>query len=67
MIYWKRAQRTKDPEALTKAEDGFKEAIRLGLKDAADENEANEALRQIAALKTPPGDAPTGGDSTRRP
>ena len=35
-IYWKRAQQTKDPVSMKKAEDAFNEAIRLGLKDAAD-------------------------------
>ena len=32
-IYWKRAQRTKDPVSMKKAEDAFNEAIRLGLED----------------------------------
>jgi serine/threonine protein kinase len=65
-IYWKRAQRTKDPVSMRKAEDAFNEAIRLGL-DASDEREAREALRQIAALKTPAEDAPTGDESSRSP
>jgi serine/threonine protein kinase len=52
-IYWKHAQQTKDPASIKKAEDAFNEAIRLGLKDAADEREARDALRQIAAMKTP--------------
>jgi hypothetical protein len=63
-IYWKRAQETRDPVSMKKAEDGFNEAIRLGLKDASDEREAREALRQIAALKTPAEDAPTGNESS---
>ena len=62
-IYWKRAQQTKDPVSMKKAEDAFNEAIRLGLKDAADEKEARDALRQIAALKTPAEDAPAGDES----
>ena len=66
-IYWKRAQQTKDPVSMKKAEDAFNEAIRLGLKDAADESEARDALRQIAALKTPPEDAPTGDESSQQP
>ena len=66
-IYWKGAQQTKDPVALKKAEDGFNEAIRLGLKDATDQSEARDALRQIAALKTPAQDAPTGAESSPRP
>jgi serine/threonine protein kinase len=66
-IYWKNAQQTKDPVSIKKAEDAFNEAIRLGLKDAADEREARDALRQIAALKTPPEDAPTGGESSQQP
>jgi serine/threonine protein kinase len=66
-IYWKRAQQTKDPVSIKKAEDAFNEAIRLGLKDAADDREARDALRQIAALKTPAQDAPTGDEPSRRP
>jgi serine/threonine protein kinase len=66
-IYWKRAQDTKDPESVKKAEDAFNEALRLGLKDASDEREARDALRQIAALKTPTGEAPTGDESSPRP
>ncbi len=66
-IYWKRAQETKDPESIKKAEDAFNEAIRLGLKDASDEREARDALRQIAALKTPTEDAPIGDESSGRP
>ena len=66
-IYWKRAQETKDPVSIKKAEDAFNEALRLGLKDAADDREAREALRQIAALKTPDQDAPTGDESSRQP
>jgi serine/threonine protein kinase len=66
-IYWKRAQQTKDPVSMKKAEDAFNEAIRLGLKDAADQSEARDALRQIAALKTPPEDAPTGDESSQPP
>jgi len=62
-IYWKRAQQTKDPVSMKKAEDAFNEAIRLGLKDAADEDEARDALRQIAALKRPTEDATTGDES----
>ena len=58
-IYWKRAQQTRDPASIKKAEDAFNEALRLGLKDADDESEAREALRQIAALKTPAEGAPT--------
>jgi serine/threonine protein kinase len=65
-IYWKRAQQTKDPESMKKAEDAFNEAIRLGL-EATDEREARDALRQIAALKTLPEDAPTGDESSPRP
>jgi serine/threonine protein kinase len=57
-IYWKRAQETKDPESIKKAEDAFNEALRLGLKDASDEREARDALRQIAALKTPAQETP---------
>jgi serine/threonine protein kinase len=57
-IYWKHAQQTKDPVSIKKAEDAFNEAIRLGLKDAADDREARDALRQIAALKAPAPDAP---------
>jgi hypothetical protein len=52
-IYWRRARRTKDPVLMKKAEDAFNEAIRLGLK-GTDETEARDALREIAALKTPP-------------
>jgi len=66
-IYWKHAQQTKDPVSIKKAEDAFNEAIRLGLKDAADQSEARDALRQIAALKTPTEDAPTGDESPRQP
>lgn len=66
-IYWKRAQRTKDPVSMKKAEDAFNEAIRLGLKDATDESEARDALRQIAALKTTPEDAPTGDELSQQP
>jgi serine/threonine protein kinase len=66
-IYWKRAQQTRDPVSMKKAEDAFNEAIRLGLKDASDESEARQALRQIAALKTPAEDAPTGIESSGRP
>ena len=66
-IYWKNAQQTKDPVSIKKAEDAFNEAIRLGLKDAADEREARDALRQIAALKTPPEDAPTSDESSQQP
>jgi len=58
-IYWKRAQRTKDPLSIKQAEDAFNEALRLGLK-GRDETEARDALRQIAALKTP--DAPPPSD-----
>jgi serine/threonine protein kinase len=65
-IYWKRARRTKDPVSVKKAEDAFNEAIRLGL-EATDEREARDALRQIAALKTPPEDAPTGDESSHQP
>jgi hypothetical protein len=65
-IYWKRAQETKDPVSMKKAEDGFNEAIRLGLK-ATDEREARDALRQIAAMKTPAEDAPTGDESSQLP
>jgi serine/threonine protein kinase len=65
-IYWKRARRTKDPVSMKKAEDAFNEAIRLGL-EATDEREARDALRQIAALKTPPEEAPTGDESSPRP
>jgi len=61
-IYWKRAQRTKEPAYLRRAEDAFNEALRLGLKDANDEKEAREALRQIAVLKASPVDAPAGDD-----
>jgi serine/threonine protein kinase len=62
-IYWSRARRTKDPVVLKKAEQGFNEAIRLGL-DADNEKEARDALREIAALKapnenTPPPDEPS--------
>src|ERR1700752_1892908 len=66
-IYWKHAQQTKDPVSIKKAEDAFNEAIQLGLKDAADEREARDALRQIAVLKTPVQDAPTGDEPSRRP
>jgi len=66
-IYWKHAQQTEDPVSIKKAEDAFNEAIRLGLKDAADEREARDALRQIAALKTPAQGEPTGDESSRRP
>ena len=65
-IYWKRAQRTKDPVSMKKAEDAFNEAIRLGL-EAPDEREARDALRQIAALKTPPEAPPTGDESSQQP
>ena len=65
-IYLKHAQQTKDPVSIKKAEDAFNEAIRLGLKDAADEREARDALRQIAVLKTPAQDAPTGDESSRK-
>jgi len=50
-IYWSRARQTKDPVYLKKAEDGFNEAIRIGL-DADDEEQAREILKEIAALKT---------------
>jgi len=50
-IYWSRARQTKDPVYLKKAEDGFNEAIRIGL-DADDEKQAREILKEIAALKT---------------
>ena len=50
-IYWSRGRQTKDPVYLKKAEDGFNEAIRIGL-DADDEKDAREALKEIAALKT---------------
>jgi serine/threonine protein kinase len=66
-IYWKHAQQTRDPLSMKKAEDAFNEAIRLGLKDASDEKEARDALRQIAALKTPAGGAPTDNESSGRP
>ena len=66
-IYWKRAQQTKDPVSIKKAEDAFNEAIRLGLKDTTDQSEARDALRQIAALKTPAQDAPTIDESSGRP
>lgn len=66
-IYWKRAQETKDPVSLKKAEDAFNEAIRLGLKDASDQSEARDALRQIAALKTPAQDAPSADESSTPP
>ena len=65
-IYWKRARQTKDPVSIKKAEDAFNEAIRLGL-EASDEREARDALRQIAALKTSPEDAPTGDESSHQP
>ena len=52
---------------MKKAEDAFNEAIRLGLKDATDESEARDALRQIAALKTTPEDAPTGDELSQQP
>ncbi len=65
-IYWKRAQQTRDPVSMKRAEDAFNEAIRLGL-NASDESEAREALRQIAALKTPAEDPPTGNESSDRP
>jgi serine/threonine protein kinase len=52
-IYWKRARQTNDPVMVKKAEDAFNEAIRLGLDDQADADEARDALRQIAALKAP--------------
>jgi len=65
-IYLKHAQQTKDPVSIKKAEDAFNEAIRLGLKDAADEREARDALRQIAALKTPAQDAPTDDEPSRQ-
>ncbi len=64
-IYWNRARRTHDPEDLKKAEDGFNEAIRLGL-DADDEKEAREALRGIAAVKKGNEIAPED-DPPRRP
>ncbi len=64
-IYWKHAQRTNDSVSMKKAEDAFNEAIRLGLK-ASDEREARDALRQIAALKTPAEDTPTGDESSGR-
>jgi serine/threonine protein kinase len=66
-IFWKRAQQTNDPVLIKKAEDAFNEAIRLGLEDKTDEREAREALREIAALKTPAEDAPPEDDSSRRP
>src|SRR5262245_4341555 len=66
-VYWKRAQQTRDPVSMKRAEDAFNDAIRLGLKNASDESEAREALRQIEALKTPAGDPPTGDESSRRP
>jgi serine/threonine protein kinase len=66
-IYWKHAQQTKDPVSIKKAEDAFNEAIRLGLKDAADDREARDALRQIAAMKTPARDVPTGDESSPPP
>jgi serine/threonine protein kinase len=66
-IYWKNAQRTKDPVSIKKAEDAFNEAIRLGLKEATDESEARDALRQIAALKTPAEDGSTGDESSHPP
>jgi len=66
-IYWKNAQETKDPVSLKKAEDAFNEAIRLGLKDTADDREARDALRQIAALKTPAQEAPIGDKSSPQP
>jgi len=47
---------------LRRAEDAFNEALRLGLKDANDEKEAREALRQIAVLKASPAHAPAGDD-----
>jgi len=50
-IYWSRARQTKDPVYLKKAEDGFNEAIRIGL-DADDEKQAREILNEIAALRT---------------
>jgi hypothetical protein len=65
-MYLKRARQTKDPVLVKKAEDAFNEAIRLGL-EAADATEAREALREIAALKTPPDDSPTGDGSSPRP
>ena len=65
-IYWKRAQQTRDPVSMKRAEDAFNEAIRLGL-NASDESKAREALRQIAALKTPAEDPPTGNESSGRP
>jgi len=66
-IYWKRAQQTKDPVSMKKAEDAFNEALRLGLKEATDEREARDALRQIAALKKLAEDAPTGDESSHLP
>lgn len=60
-IYWSRARQTKDPLYLKKAEDGFNEAIRIGL-DADDEKEARAALKEIAALKIGNGNTPPGGD-----
>jgi serine/threonine protein kinase len=50
-LFWENAQRTKDPADINKAEDAFNEAIRLGLEDKSDENEARDALREIAAMK----------------
>jgi len=64
-IYWSRGRQTKDPVYLKKAEDGFNEAIRLGL-DASDEKDAREALKEIAALKTSNEAAPpVSGEPTR--
>ena len=66
-MYWKRARQTKDPVSLKRAEDAFNEALRLGLDDKADETEARDALREIAAMKASPKDAQSGDDSSRRP
>ena len=62
-IYLSRGRQTKDPVYLKKAEDGFNEAIRIGL-DADNDKDAREALKEIAALKTAnenklPGDEPS--------
>jgi len=45
----------------------FRDAFALTLKEATDEREARDALRQIAALKKLAEDAPTGDESSHLP
>jgi serine/threonine protein kinase len=66
-IYWERAQRTKDPDEITNAERAFTEALRIGLDDKDNEQEAQAALREIAALKAASGktdDTPSAAPAT---